>query len=201
MMRPRRLERRLDAAVGQVVAKVEEVGAKVNDRRHHDAILAANVARVDGRIEAVHLQHAAAMAAVNAELSDARRESVRSGIADLAARLRVAEDGRQAQSDRADALAGEVEYLRTELERMTEAWLARGEQIVAAEQRESAADRRADALEVTVGSLTVALVAAHDLLRRAVPKVAAKTTRARYTAELAALTAPPDDEPELADSA
>lgn len=119
MIRPRRLERRLDAALAPVVAKVEEVGAKVDDRSHHDEILAANVARVDARIEAVHEQSAARLAAVNAELAEISRESVRSGIADLTSRIKIAEDGRQAQSDRADALASEVEHLRSEVERLT----------------------------------------------------------------------------------
>lgn len=200
MIRRRKIDEALDRLDG-IKADVADVAGAVADRRHHDEVLAANVARVDGRIEAVHLQHAAAMAAVHAELSDARRESVRSGIADLAARLRVAEDGRQAQSDRADALAGEVDHLRGELERITKAWLARGEQIVAAEQRESAADRRVDALEVTVDSLTAALVAfaawAHDAVPHLPRNGAGPTLRHRYRA----LTAPPDDEIELADSA
>lgn len=111
--------RDFDAGIAEVRADVRTVLGAVEDRAHHDEILAANVARVDGRIEAVHEQHAARMAAVQAELADVSRETVRAGIADLVGRLKIAEDGRQAQLDRADALAGEVEHLRAEVERLT----------------------------------------------------------------------------------
>jgi chromosome segregation ATPase len=172
--------RDFDAGMALVRRDIAQVQAAVEDRSRADEALVANVARVDDRVVA-----ATEEAADKVRHADAQ-------AADTVAAVR-AEAAGEAGHWRSQVQAATVErdQLRTELERMTAAWRARTEQLGVAEAEASRWEQRASELEVTVDALTDALVRAVDLLERAIDKVPARTTRRRYLAELAALTAPP----------
>lgn len=193
MIRPRRLERRIDAALTPVVEAIEDLTAATEDRAGHDEILAHHVARVDARIEAVHEQHAARMAAVRAELAAARGESITAGIVALTERATRAEE-------RCADLERQLEVVT--YERDAARHNADGANASVASWSESW-----HALRASHGELFDVCAALDVLAGRAIEKVPAKTTRARYEAQRASLTprwCPPDDETdsvELADSA
>lgn len=130
MIRPRRLERRLDAALAPVVDRldnidtsigttaakvVEQATARVADAEQR---VTAATAQAGERVLHAERQAASAIDAIRAELADERDRSVRDSFAEL---VRERDDAREIIADlhlRLDGAIGERDWFRAEAERL-----------------------------------------------------------------------------------
>lgn len=196
MMRPTRLERRLAKALDPIRGSIDDLTESVDAHRYHTVTTTvAKVEDAERRVAAVQTQAEARVAAVRAELADARKETIANGIADLTARLKWASDAR----DRFEAKNAEQAGLIAELERRIELMMIERD---AARQNADDANLCATSwqqswygLEAQLDALAAAVVAVLPDTRRGVearPRGGSKTKARRRLADLVALVTPAD---------
>lgn len=200
MMRPTRLERRLAKALDPVVDRLDELAETVSiDLAVANQTAVTRVADAERRVAATQTQAEARVAAVRAELADARKESISDAFAKLRQERDAACRALSAKRNQDAEQAGLIAELERRLEVLT--------------YERDAARRNADDANLCVESWSASwhgLRAQIDDLRAAVvpvmpdahrgvearPRGGSKTKARRRLAELTALV-----EPEVADSA
>lgn len=196
MMRPSRLDRRLAKALDPIRGSIDDLTESVDAHRYHTVTTTvAKVEDAERRVAAVQTQAEARVAAVRAELADARKETIANGIADLTARLKWASDAR----DRFEAKNAEQAGLIAELERRLE--VVTIERDEARRQHDEArteaglGEFRSIIAEEALDTVIAAVVPVLPDTRRGVearPRGGSKTKARRRLADLVALVTPAD---------
>ena len=196
MMRPTRLERRLAKALDPIRGSIDDLTESVDAHRYHTVTTTvAKVEDAERRVAAVQTQAEARVAAVRAELADARKESIGDAFAKLRQERDAACRALSAKRDQNAEQAGLIAELERRLEVLTYERDAARQNADDANLCATSWQQSWYGLEAQLDTVIAAVVPVLPDAHRGVearPRGGSKTKARRRLADLVALVTPAD---------